>query len=361
MIVLGVALATLLGVGAALSFGDRDAGAPDRLGAYRVLYRVEHRAGQAATSWEERVVARPFRGRSATFDARPRVPGAAPQVANLTSDVALYLVQDDGRLQEVAGRVPGLGAGDHALGVVIDAAVGRGLARRVGSSEVLGRRCTTYRLAGPPTGPLQAFGDAGDRDDVCIDDDGLILREEWVIDGGVVLVRTAVEVDTDLGAAIVERALVTDGAERLPATVAVPRVERLGPGDDLDTFLPPPIAPEGFDPATVVRQLVPAQVSNPSVADPGAIEYVSVAWVFTRGPDLVTVEAVTGPPGRPPWPEDPSVRTSIGGLGVAESVLGPDGPELRVDSGEGRWIRVRGTVAPRALSAYAAELEPPLR
>lgn len=352
---MGISLVALLMAGAVVNFvvggDDDDDGRRSRPRAYRILYRVEQRIDRERVTWEERVVERPFRGRSATYDRRPG-RGARPSTGNLTSAVALYLLQADGRVQEIAERIPAAGAGDHALGVVIDDAVDRGLARRLGRRSVLDRSCTTYRLAGPPTGPLQAL-EGGDHDDVCIDDAGLLLHEAWTLDGRVVLVRTAVELDLDPPADVLRRALSTAGAEPAAAELAVPRVEVVPPEQAVDSFLAAPPTPSGFTPALVLHHAVPAAVLDPSALDRAAIAYRAAAWVFTRGPDLLTVEAIDGPPGRPPWPADPSVPVRVEQLGPAESVLGPDGAELRVEVGEGRWVRVRGTLPLADVADYA--------
>ena len=60
-----------------------------------------------------------------------------------------------------------------------------------------------------------------------------------------------------------------------------------------------------------------------------------------------------------PWVEtDPSRPVSLP-LGAAKSVVRSDGAELRVDLGQGRWVRVRGTSSVADLTKYAGRLRPP--
>src|SRR5204863_5925284 len=116
-------------------------------------------------------------------------------------------------------------------------------------------------------------------------------------------------------------------------------------------FLPDPPVPAQFSPVTTVTFVLPAQQSLPGTAPPPL--YASVVWAFARGADCITVEAGASSQSQPPWKAtDPSKKVSLP-LGTAQSVLRSDGPELRVDLGGSRWVRVRGTVSPAVLEAYA--------
>lgn len=353
----GVVLCALLFAGAgALLLSERDGdGAafeptPRRRPlAYRILYRVEdHTAGGFRISWEERTVERPFAGSTVATDERP--PSRAGARGNVTTRDRVYALGEDG-LREVSARVPGVSGSDHAIAEVVDEAVQRRLARRMEEGRsVLGRSCRVYRTAEPPTGPLQPLR-ADDHADVCIDVDGLLLWEEWVLDRSVVRVREAVEVDVRPARAKLDGALSTRDAMALEPGLTAVRLA--GPGAALPAFLPTPPTPRGFGLAGVVGIIVPLALANPD-APAEAVLYTSKAWVFARGPDVISIEAGSGGLG---WStRDASAAVHLAGLGPARSVIGVDGAELRVDLGTGRWVRIRGTMSASRLAAYAAGL-----
>ena len=352
-LLLGLAVVSLLAGDGDGGNGGRDPAAGGaRPVAYRVLYRVEQRIDDPPlVTWEERVVRRPFHGMSVTLRQRPSPPASGRPVSGvLTTADRVYSVSAAG-LQEVAGRVPGVPGGDQALGVVLDDAVTRGVARAAGTRRVAGRECRLYRLARPHHQPLGPFG-GDDHSDVCVDGDGILLAEEWTLDGRVVQVRTAVEIDLSPPEALLRDALSTAGASPPPPGVEPPVVAR---DDEASSFLPAPSPPPGFEPNGVVRVVMPASVADPD-AGPGTVLFSSVAWVFVSGPDVVTVEAGEG---ALPWSEGDAVApVSLPGLGGALSALGPEGAELRVPL-DGRWVRLRGTIAPDRLRDWAARLEGP--
>ena len=47
---------------------------------------------------------------------------------------------------------------------------------------------------------------------------------------------------------------------------------------------------------------------------------------------------------------------TLHGLGPATTALRSDGPEVRVDLGGGRWVRVRSALSVADLTAYAQRL-----
>jgi hypothetical protein len=86
----------------------------------------------------------------------------------------------------------------------------------------------------------------------------------------------------------------------------------------------------------------------------------TVVWAFQDGARAVTVEAGVQRGGRLPWsPTDTVTRpVRLAGLGEGTTALRSDGPEVRIDLGQGRWVRVRGTVTLDSLTAFAAVLRP---
>jgi hypothetical protein len=315
---------------------ERAAPAP----AFRIVYRLEQ--PKSPTRWSELIVERPFMARTGTNDHRP-APGARPDNGTLTTVDGLYQLRPEG-VQEISGRQPSPGTGDQHLTADVDELVDRKQARLVSSATVAGLRCTVYRFVEPPVGPIKALTGT-DHDDLCLTPDGLVLREEWTLDGRVVLRRTAVEV-THSPKGLRRAFDVRDAAPAPPsgpvATVAAAR----------SSFLPDPKPPSGFR----LARRDSFALRQPSDAGPVTL-YTSTVWAFTRGSEVVTVEAGDSrASGQLPWlPSDVSRPVGLP-LGRAESVMRNDGTELRVDLGGARWVRVRGTVPLAALVRYATTL-----
>jgi hypothetical protein len=84
----------------------------------------------------------------------------------------------------------------------------------------------------------------------------------------------------------------------------------------------------------------------------------TVVWAFTDGAHVVTVEAGRQRGGVLPWSESDTPTRSIrlSHLGAASTALLSGGPEIRVDAGDGSWVRIRGTVPLTTLTKYAATL-----
>jgi hypothetical protein len=312
-----------------------------RPAAYRILYRVQQSAAPPTTVvWEILSARRPFDIRKVTFSQRP-TPGDRPTGGTLTDVDHLYVVRPDG-IHAVSGRQPALGTADQALAPVMQAAVDRGLAKAGDARTVAGRRCRDYRFLEPPAGPIKSLR-GSDNDQICLDADGLVLREAYTLKGKLVMLREAQEVTIDPPGLDAE----LDVSAVSPSTDAnAPSAEQL---DDPSAAAGVP-APAGFSPPAVVSFALP---SPPGTGGPPLL-YQSTVWAFTRGADLITVEAGGG--GAVPWVDtDPSQAVSLP-VGPAESVIRSDGAELRVDLGGGRWLRVRGTVSPEALADYARTL-----
>jgi hypothetical protein len=321
-----------------------------RPAAYRIVYHVEQPGSSDAERWEELTVRRPFEARDVTFAQRPG-PGVAVDSGTLATVDHLYRLSPDG-LQEIAGRQPGLPTGDQAIGPQLVEAQRRKLAAPTKTRRTIaGRQCQDHRFVEPPVGPI-ALLKGSDSDLLCIDDDGLLLREEWTLKGKVVLRRQAETVD--LAPADLDRVLSPEGAAPFPANLAAPLVQ---PSDGSNPILPEPAPPAGFTKATIVDFALTGGQQAPGA--PAALLYTSTVFAFARGGDSITVETgvSTGPL---PWKDtDPSRDVELPWAKV-QSVLRNDGPELRADLGRGRFIRVRGTVSPAALEAYARTLPHPL-
>jgi hypothetical protein len=308
---------------------------------YQVLYRTDTTVGgQDVTRWESLTVVRPFEAADFTYNGRP-TGGEAPVSGYLSTDRALYDVDASG-LHRVAGRQPGVPAGDQDLVTQLPDLLARHLAAETGSvRSVVGRPCRVYRLFEPPSGAIKPLADSGDHDDVCLDGAGIVLSETWTYHSQVVFSRVAVSAR-----------LSASGIPSVAGATEVPS----GPSLIVDaaprSALAAPPTPDGFQAAGAYDFTLPDPQNS------HALQASSVVWVFSRGTDVVTVEAGTEASGALPWmPSDtPVVDVTLPLIGPAQTAIRSDGAEVRIDLGRGQWVRVRGTETAAWLVRYAAGL-----
>ena len=318
---------------------------------YRIVYHVTQPGDAKSERWEELTVRRPFEARDAVFSARP-TPDATPVSGTLATLDHLYIIQSQG-LQELSGRQPAAPTGDQDLAAVLAEAERRKLVGPAGTRRtVVGRPCRDHPFLEPPAGVIKPLT-GKDRDLMCIDGDGLLLREEWTIGGKVALLREAESVD--LVPTGLDRVLSPAGAAPTPVPTAVPAV-----GQPLEAakVIPDPPVPAGFTATTKVGFAMPGPQQQPGIPPP--VLYTSTIWAFGRGGDSITVEAGTsGGSGPPPWLDTDPTRPVDLPIGKATSAVRNDGFEVRVDLGNGKWLRVRGTVPLADVVAYARTLPHP--
>jgi len=253
-------------------------------------------------------------------------------------------------VQLVSGRQPGPPSGDQDLADELPSAVKLGLARDTGTSRsVAGRSCRVFGFAEPPSGPIRHLDNAVGHDDLCIDAEGLVLAETWTYHGRVVERRTATSV--------------TVGAPwpgEVPRPPSTSNAGAAGPGAALvertprpRSFLVAPPVPTGFHSAGE-----PVAFRLPDPQDPTRMVAATVVWAFVEGPRVITVEAGLESNRQLPWRAGDTVteEVQLPTLGPASIALRSDGPEVRINAGGGRWVRVRGTVPPLTLESYAREL-----
>lgn len=322
-----------------------------RPSAYQITYRaVASATGAATTSWEVLTVHRPFASSDLTYQADPRrEPGQTPQKATWFGTDELYTLDATDVVRAVAGRQPGPSGSDQALGVELGDLVSRRLAAPEDTERVAGRACRVYRFFEPPGGAIRKLDGSANHDDLCIDGSGLVLTERWTLDGRLVFRRDAVQVT------IGERPdpMGTAGAQPLPGGQQAATVTK---GVDPHAPIAAPPTPAGF------RAFGPEELTVPDPAGQGVIAR-STVWAFTRGPDVISVEAGEERGGTLPWSNQPTVTAPLRlpGLGRATTALRSDGPEIRVALPGGSWVRIRGTVPLAQLVSYARTLPAPPR
>ncbi|MEA3020239.1 MAG: hypothetical protein QOI47_1763 [Actinomycetota bacterium] len=307
---------------------------------FRIVYRIEQ--PQAPARWSEIVAKRPFFVRAASYDHSPKA-GEQPTTGTLTTVDGLFQIRPEG-LQEISGRQPSPGTGDQWLVPQLADAVARNLARPVATATILGRACTVYRFKEPPVGPIAELA-GSDHDDLCLSADGLLLREVWTFKGRVVLRRTAERVT--LAPLQVDAVFDTNSAAAPPDQGPIAAAAPSG-----SSYLPDPHAPPGF---SLVKRDAFALL-QPGDVGPVAL-YSSTVWAFTRGVDLITVEAGdSGASAKVPWSTSDPSRPERLPVGASQTVVRNDGAEVRVDLGHHHWLRVRGTVSLATLLRYARTL-----
>jgi hypothetical protein len=316
-----------------------------RPAAYQITYRVTSTAAQAATtSWEVLTVRRPFDSSDVTYPTDPTQGGVRATGATWFDVDGLYTIDGSGAVRKVAGRQPGPSGSDQALGVELHDLAARHLASSTGTTlHVAGRRCRVVRFLEPPVGAVKPLH-GSDHDDLCLDHSGLVLSERWTLSGKLAFVRTATRVLLRPIADPLSKA----GATPVPGATAAPAATQ---GTDPSAPVRTPPTPAGY-------QLARSDVFTlPPPSGSGVLAH-STIWAYTSGADVITVEAGVEQGGQYPWDDQPTVTSSIKlrGLGPATTALRSDGPEIRVAFGNGRWVRIRGTVALAQLVSYAQTL-----
>lgn len=194
MVLVVLAVLAVLAVVAVLATrsptGSHDASrlpATVQVSSYRVVYDVT--LPGAPGSREENDVSRPYTGRQVTRDAK-----GALQSGTLTTPSATYIYVNGSGVKGWArvGNAPARAVGDqHALGAM-RAAVQQGLADIRGTRTVLGRRCTLVRT-GSPIGQPMKKATSKEYADLCVDRTGVVLSQDWRLNGQPTLSRRAVE------------------------------------------------------------------------------------------------------------------------------------------------------------------------
>lgn len=310
-----------------------------------VVYRVE-RVATGVVDTERRLVRAPFEVRIETHRAEPDEADLDADPTLL--DIAVLGGAETGpagqdRLLVVVPPTPAL-RGAH-LGTDLAAAEEAGLLEPLGfGRQVAGRACTELRTGAPLDGGLLRAPTDDDRADVCVDDAGIVLREEVSSGGQVVERRTALSVDPDpdLDGAELDEAFAPLG-HRIPEADGGGRVRLVTPDSrppDVAHYelAAPPAGTELLGRFGVLTDTVPGPNAAGSV---GAV--ISMVDVHAGGGEVVVVEngaAVVGGPvlGRGdvpvPLPFAPD----------ATAVFLTTGVELRAPLASGRFVRVTSTL-----------------
>ena len=249
---------------------------------------------------------------------------------------------------EVAGFRPG---------PVLEAAVDHRLVERREQRRVAGRPCQVYRTSATFGGTTFAPAEARDYVDLCVDGDGLLLELAEFSGGRLIRQRVALRVQT--GVEVTDEEL-----NELPhgQTIAVQdgggSIRRVDPASrPVGEFLDLPAPPEGFTHEGRFEVIPP----QPDIARPETRGRVVAATsdVFVAGPDAIVVERGARLDRSDPWERDERFpQVDLGPVvGQGEFLAGVTGGEVRAVLGDGRFVRVYGTVSLDRLVATARALE----
>lgn len=164
---------------------------PRDVQSYRIVYRMTEPA--TPVQIDQREVDRPFLGRGET-----RGPNGHLFTAVVTNNEAayLYISTPKPHWAELEGGT-NRATGDEQAVPALQAAAAHGLARVLGTRQVLRRACTVVRTGEPLGSPITS-PTASTYADECLDRaTGLILDEIWVLDAKFVRERRAVQLDLD--------------------------------------------------------------------------------------------------------------------------------------------------------------------
>jgi hypothetical protein len=282
-------------------------------------------------------VRRPFDGADRTTPIDP--PG--PESGFVARGGRLYRL-DAGRVVDLGEQGPAVPPGDLRIGHQLPELERLGLAEPRGSATVAGRACRRFRFGGPVTDPFRPPS-GEEYADACLDTDGLVLTEHWYLDGKLIR-RTEAETvavtppgdeafDLGGGTPVVASAMnvTTLPTDRLPDT-----------GRPYWTAIPPP-------PGFVLLARYRATTTDPGSGLPLPGGEVS-ADAYRAGPDVVWVEHRSALDVEPP--DDTGERVAAGPLGDGWLWFTPQGPQVRVSTGD-QVVVVRGTVGPAELLTFA--------
>ncbi len=321
-----------------------------------IVYRVE-RLTTGVVDTEQRLVRAPFEVRIEThrvepddvdLDADPTILDLAVLGGAETGPV------DQERALVVVPPVPALRSGH--LGTDLAAAEQAGVLQPLGfGREIEGRACTELRTGAALDGGILRAPTEDARNDICVDDEGLVLREEITVGGAAVERRTAVSVTTDPDLPDRDDEAFGPLGHRIPELDGGGRVRRLTPDsrppDVAHHQLPAP--PESMSLLGRFGVLTDAPVGADAAGTVGAV--ISMVDVYTGGGEVLVIEngaPVTGGPvlGRG------DVEVPLPFAPEATAVHLTTGVELRAPLDSGRFVRITSTLSLARTVELAASL-----
>ena len=338
---------TAVAVVAALFIGGTATGLALGLGgggyhpvSFRITYRVEDATTTPHTITTQILdVRRPLYAAFLTRSGPP--PGMTLTNGSIESRNYIQIASNQGTVkgQQLEPDIATAPGADLRLEPALDIAAADGDLKRLGTKQVVGRTCTQYESHDPLDSgnwkPPAADGDVTS----CVDSDGHLLSDVWVIRNKLVRSRTAVSFvnnpkplpDPLLG-------ITVDTASSPLGITSAPLSDKIS----FATAIPAP--PSGF------RQIDARLVgyTDPQSSSPQA---VGRDVLYSNGDDAITLreQRSLGRPVNPPT--GPSV--SLPALGTGHWSYTPQGLALTVQIDQTTQLRVQGSVSRDALLAFA--------
>jgi len=321
---------------------------------YEVVYRVE-RVATGVVDTEQRLVRSPFEVRIETHRGEPDEVDldAAPAVLdlNVLGGSETGGVEQD-RLLVVVPPAPALRAAHVRIDVAAAEEAGLVEPLDVGR-RIAGRSCAELRTGAPLDGGILREPTDDDHVDVCVSDDGLVLREEVTSGGDVIERRTAVSVDT---AAQPEDDAFSPLGYRIPEADGGGRVRLVTPDSR-----PPGVRhlqlaapPDGMALLGRYGVLTDTVPGANAAGTPEAV--ISMVDVYAGGGEVLAIENGAGVLGGRVLGRG-DIDTPLPYAPEATAVLLTTGVELRAPFEDGRFLRLTTTLPLDRAVALASSLE----
>lgn len=323
---------------------------------YEVVYRVE-RLTTGVVDTEQRLVRAPFDVRIETHRAEPDDVDldAAPTILDIAVlGGAETGPVDQARVLIVVPATPALRTGH--LGTDLPAAEDAGVLEPLGfGREIAGRSCSELRTGAALDGGILRPPTEDDRNDVCVDEGGIVLREEITQGGTVVERRTATSVDVTPAPPREADSVFAPLGYRIPEAEGGGRVRRVTPDSR-----PPDVthyqllaAPPGMEAVGRFGVLTDAVAGANAAGSVGAV--ISMVDVYAGGGEVLVVEngtAVTG--GRVLGRGD--IEAPLPFAPEATAVFLTTGVELRAPLETGRFVRITSSLPLADVAALASSM-----
>lgn len=164
----------------------------------RITYRLEDESvTPAAVTTSVVETSRPYLARTSLYDG-PDVSSPLLNGLIWTQD-GLYNVGPDGAIQQTQQVPPGAAPPATRLDVALPIAEAQRLVRKVGTSSVIGRDCTLWSSKEPLDGLEIEAPTEVDHTTSCVDSQGHLLSEEWVLGSKLARKRTATSIQITQG------------------------------------------------------------------------------------------------------------------------------------------------------------------